>query len=110
MEHVTPSDSEPQIPVDDVTLTPLAAGERISINTGRLEPGAVVPEHSHEHEQVGYVVHGELTLVVDGEATTVREGESFALASGEPHAAENRTDEPAVAVDAFSPPRHQADW
>lgn len=110
MEYVTLADSEPQNPVDGVTLTPLAVGNHLSINTGRLEPGAVVPEHSHEHEQIGYVLRGELTLLVNGEPTTVSSGESFALASGEPHAAENRTDELTVALDAFSPPRHHADW
>lgn len=110
MEHVAPSDREAQHPVDGVTLTPLAVGERMSMNTGRLEPGATVPEHSHHHEQIGYVISGELTLIVDGDAVTLGPGESFALESNEPHAAENRGDEPAIAVDIFSPPRHHADW
>jgi quercetin dioxygenase-like cupin family protein len=89
---------------DGVHLTPLAATDRMSVSHFHVEPGARVPEHSHRHEQVGFVCDGALTLIAGGEYT-VTTGESYALADGEVHAAENRGDVAAAGVDVFSPPR-----
>lgn len=96
--------------VDGVHLTQLVTGDDMSVQRGVVEAGATVPEHSHPHEQVGYVLEGTLTFVLGDEEVDVSAGESFALAGGEPHAAENRTDERVVAIDVFSPPRTDADW
>jgi quercetin dioxygenase-like cupin family protein len=97
--------------VEGVHLTKLVVGDDVSVQRGVVEAGAAVPEHSHPHEQVGYVVEGTLTFVLeDGEERAVSAGESFALAGGEPHAAENRTEGRVVAIDVFSPPRTEADW
>jgi len=94
-----------------VYLAQLAAGEEMSIQHLRLEPGARVPEHSHHHEQVGFVYRGEQTFVLDdGETVAVAAGGSYHLAGGEAHAAENRRDEELRAVDVFSPPRPNPNW
>jgi quercetin dioxygenase-like cupin family protein len=96
---------------DGVYLTHLAAGERISVLGVEMEPGARVPEHSHHHEQLGYVFQGEQTFILaDGETVTAGPGDSYALASEEAHAAENRADERLVAIDIFSPPREMPTW
>lgn len=50
--------------VDGVHLTQLAVGEQMSVQHFHIEPGAMVPEHSHPHEQVGYVARGTLTFMV----------------------------------------------
>ena len=93
-----------------VYLAQLAAGERMSVQHVHLEPGAVVPEHDHDHEQVGFVYDGAMTFVVDGEEVVVGTGESYALLSGESHGVRNDGDDPAVAIDVFSPPRANPDW
>ncbi|MFC7028320.1 cupin domain-containing protein [Halomicroarcula sp. GCM10025710] len=70
-----------------------------------------MPEHSHHHEQVGFVYQGAQTFVLeDGEAVTVEAGESYRLESHEVHAAENRGDDELLAIDIFSPPRPNPDW
>lgn len=111
MERVATDDAEAVEAVSDVHLSVLAGADRMNVQHFRIEPGATVPSHSHEQEQVGYVVAGELTFVLEGgEEVVVREGDSFALESEEVHAAENRGEETVEGVDIFSPPRTMADW
>ncbi|WP_276271181.1 cupin domain-containing protein [Haloarcula litorea] len=93
-----------------VHLAQLAAGDEMSIQHLRMEPGSRVPEHDHHHEQVGFVYQGEQTFVLDDDTVTVGPGESYWLESHEVHAAENRGDETLLAIDVFSPPRPDPDW
>jgi quercetin dioxygenase-like cupin family protein len=37
-------------------------GERITLGAVELDPNVVLPEHSHEHEQLGIVLLGSLTF------------------------------------------------
>jgi quercetin dioxygenase-like cupin family protein len=94
-----------------VYLAQLAVGEAMSIQHLRIEPGGRVPEHSHHHEQVGFVYQGEQTFVLgDGSETVLAPGESYWLEREEIHAAENRGEEELLAIDVFSPPRPNPDW
>ena len=110
MQSMAPADGETVEVVDGVHLTQLAAGERTSVQHFHIEPGATVPEHSHHHEQAGFIVKGALTFLVDGEAVVTGSGESYVIPGDEPHAAENRADVPVDGVDIFSPPRENPDW
>ena len=97
--------------MDGVFLTQMAVGEEMSIQHLRMDPGAVIPIHSHHHEQVGFVYQGEQTFVLEDEATvTVGAGESYTLAGDEPHGAQNRGEEVMLAIDIFGPPRPNPDW
>lgn len=109
--EVVPEDAiEATEAVEAVHLKLLAGGERANVQHFEVEAGATVPEHSHPHEQLGYMLSGELTFIVDGEEKVVRAGDSYVLDGGEPHAAENRGDEPAIGLDVFAPPRDDPDW
>ena len=110
MEHVTSDGVEFAEPIDGVQLALLAAGERMNVQRFRIEPGASVPEHSHPHEQVGYVLTGELTFLIEGEEVVVKHGGSYRLASEESHGVENRSDVVVEGIDVFSPPRTDPDW
>ena len=111
MDRVPLADHDSTEAVDDVHLTQLAVGEEMSVQHFRIEPGAVVPEHTHHHEQTGYVFSGELTFVLaDGDEVTVGPDESYVLLSEEAHGAENRGDETVLGIDVFSPPRANPDW
>ncbi len=96
--------------VEGVHLTQLVAGDRMSIQHFHVEPGAAVPEHSHEHEQLGYVYDGALAFEVGGEEFVISPNESYAIPSGEPHAAVNRGDDPVRGIDVFAPARPNPDW
>ncbi|MFC7019462.1 MULTISPECIES: cupin domain-containing protein [Haloarcula] len=110
MEEVPQAATETVEVVDGVHLTEMAAGERMSVQHFHFESGAVIPEHSHDHEQVGFVVRGTFTFVADGEEYVIGPGDSYVVSGGEPHRAENRTDEPVTGIDVFSPPRVDVDW
>lgn len=110
MESKAPADGETVEVVEGVHLTQLVAGDRLSVQHFHVEPGASIPEHSHEHEQAGYVARGTLTFAVDGETHVIGAGESYVLAGGEPHAAANRGEDSVSGVDVFSPPRENPDW
>jgi mannose-6-phosphate isomerase-like protein (cupin superfamily) len=105
MEVISPADRETVEPVENGFLTQMGAGERMSIQHFRLNPDAGAPRHSHEHEQVGYLVEGTLTIVVDEGEHSVEAGDAYLIPSSEAHAIWNRGNEPAVGVETFSPPR-----
>jgi len=114
---VVPPDVPPTAEMDETEVEPgvflaqLAAGNEMSIQHLRMAPGARVPEHSHHHEQVGFVYEGEQTFVLeDGDEVTIHPGGSYRLESHEVHAAENQADTTLRAIDVFSPPRPNPDW
>jgi quercetin dioxygenase-like cupin family protein len=110
MERVSGADVESTEVVDGVHLSQLAAGTEMSVLHYRIEPGAVVPEHSHPHEQTGYLMRGSLTFRIDGEEIVATAGDSYAIPGEEPHEVANRGEETAEGVDVFSPPRLTPNW
>jgi len=110
METVQHSARETVEAVDGVHLTQLAVGAEMSVQHFHIEPGATVPEHSHHHEQVGYVSGGTCVFLVDGAEHVVGPGDSYRIPGDEPHAVENRSEEPVDGIDVFAPPRADPDW
>lgn len=110
MESMSPADGRTVEVVDGVYLTQLVCGERTSLQHFHIESGASVPEHSHEHEQTGYVARGTVTFLVDGEEHVIHPGESFVIPPDVPHAARNHSEMPVDGIDVFSPPRPDPPW
>lgn len=110
MQVISESDVEGTEAVDGVHLKLLAGGEHENVQHFTIEPGATVPAHSHPHEQVGYMLSGELTFTVDGDEHVLEPGDSYVIPGDETHAAANHGDTPAVGLDVFSPPRDDPDW
>ena len=79
-------------------------GELGMLNLIEFEAGAVVPLHSHPHEQLGIVLRGMQALVVDGVAHELRPMEGYVLPGGVEHSAYCGPDG-ALVLDVFSPPR-----
>ena len=50
-----------------------------------MEPGSSLPEHRHIHEQISYVLEGEVQANIAGQCRTVRKGELYAVKSNQPH-------------------------
>jgi quercetin dioxygenase-like cupin family protein len=74
-----------------------------------LKRGSVVPRHSHENEQLTYVLEGSLRFWLGedlADVVDVNAGEVLVIPSWVPHRAEALAD--TLDVDVFSPPR--ADW
>ena len=82
-------------------------GRNASLAVVELEPNAVVPEHRHEHEQLGLCIRGSITFTIDGERRELGPGGTWRITSDLPHDAVAGPDG-ATVVDIFSPVR--ADW
>jgi len=62
------------------------------------------PLHSHPHEQVSYVIEGEINFVMEGKTTRLGPGDMFLVPSGVPHTIQLLT-EHARLIDCFTPIR-----
>jgi quercetin dioxygenase-like cupin family protein len=82
-------------------------GRNASLAVVDLAPGAIVPEHRHEHEQLGLCIRGSITFTIDGERRELGPGGTWRITSNLPHDAVAGPDGASV-VDIFSPVR--ADW
>ncbi|MFO8058418.1 MAG: cupin domain-containing protein [bacterium] len=78
--------------------------EKVMVTFVELEEGAVIPPHSHEHEQISLIISGSLFFNVDGEERLVKPGEVVVIPSGVEHSV-SAVSGPAVAYDCFSPVR-----
>jgi quercetin dioxygenase-like cupin family protein len=71
-----------------------------------IDAHAVVPIHNHPHEQAGTIISGRLQMTIDGEARWLEPGDSYIIPGGVDHKAV-AGDEPARALDIFSPVREE---
>lgn len=110
MDVVSTDDRGTAEPLAGVHLTQVAAGESMSIQHFRIEAGASVGVHDHHHEQLGFLIAGELDFTAAEETVRVTAGDSYAIPSDEPHGVENTGDEPAIGIEIFSPPRPTPPW
>ena len=98
-----------EIALDKVTemiSRKIVSGEREMLAQIYLKRGAMVPIHSHDSEQMTYILQGALRFLVCGEEFIVREGEVLHIPSRLPHQAEALED--TLELDVFSPIR--AEW
>ena len=92
--------------VTEMISRKLVTGERQMLAQIYLKKGALVPMHSHESEQMTYVLQGALKFLVGGMEVTLREGEVLHIPSRVEHQAEALED--TFELDVFSPIRQ--DW
>ena len=92
--------------VTEMVSRKIITGEREMLTQIYLKRGCLVPAHSHESEQMTYVLQGALRFLIDGEEITVREGEVLHIPSWVVHQAEALDD--TFELDLFSPIRQ--DW
>lgn len=105
-------DDIPRETVTDDIGRRLFTGKRMMLAQVYLDKGAIVPWHSHENEQLTWVVTGALRFLIGNEGTDdvedvlVAAGDVLYIPSNVPHRAEALED--TLDVDIFSPPRE--DW
>ena len=99
----------PKERLSDVLDRKLITGDRMMLAHVYLKKGAVVPQHSHENEQITYILEGGLRFWIGADESQVIDvlaGEVLHIPSHVPHKAEALED--TLDVDVFSPPRQ--DW
>ena len=86
----------------------LITGDRMMLAHVYLEKGCIVPQHSHENEQLTYILSGALKFWIGEEKREqiVGAGEVLVIPSNVLHMAEALED--TLDVDIFDPPRQ--DW
>lgn len=89
--------------VKGVHLKTMVYGAKTLLTEVRMDKGAVIPPHSHPHEQTGYLVSGQMDFLVDGEHTLANPGDSWNIAGDVEHGA--TAIEASVVVEVFSPVR-----
>ncbi|HEY3784089.1 MAG TPA: cupin domain-containing protein [Steroidobacteraceae bacterium] len=102
-------DRIPEEPLKGTITRRLITGERMMIAHVYLKKGDDVPRHSHDNEQLTYILQGSLHFWLganDEREITVRAGEVLVIPSNVPHRALAMED--TLDVDVFSPPRQ--DW
>ena len=70
-----------------------------------IKKGSVVPEHHHIHEQITFILEGQLDMVINGESHSLTSGMYHIIHSDVPHSAVAVTD--VIAIDTFSPVREE---
>ena len=81
----------------------LVHGERTLLAEFAFERGAILPSHSHPHEQTGYLVSGRMMLTIGDTEYDVHPGDAWIVPGGVLHGAQAVED--CVAVEVFSPVR-----
>lgn len=89
--------------VQGVAMKTLVHGDNTLCTEFRLQAGHLLPMHSHEQEQTGYLVSGSIKLTIGEESFEVEAGDSWCIPGNVIHGAEVRTD--AVAIEVFAPVR-----
>lgn len=88
-----------------VSRRTLNYGDRVSVHEITLEQGAVVPEHTHPHEQTGYLVSGRLLFEMPELRRELGPGDGWLVPGGVAHQVTALED--SLAIDIFSPPREE---
>ena len=83
----------------------LTEGEHMMLVEVTLAQSAVVPSHTHPHEQIGYLASGRLLFEIGEEQRELSAGDSWLVPSNVPH--QVTVLETSVAIDIFSPPREE---
>jgi len=91
----------------DGVVVRVVEGERTTLAVIELDPDCLVPEHSHDNEQLGVLVAGLLEFRIGDETRRVGPGGTWSIPANVPHQVQAGP-EGAVAVEAFVPPR--SDW
>jgi len=81
----------------------LIHGDKGTISIWEIKKGSILETHRHVHEQITYVMDGELEMIIDGIKYLFTPGMTHVIPSNTPHSAIAITD--VKVIDFFSPAR-----
>ena len=81
-------------------------GEKTMMSLVEIAPKAILPSHTHPHEQAGIVLQGEFEFTIGGETRLLRPGDAYVIPGGVEHHLVG-SDGWSLALDIFSPPREE---
>lgn len=80
------------------------SGEQTMLTFFDFTPDAVIPDHKHPHEQITYLLLGEMEMIVAGETKLLKAGDGVVIPGNIEHSAKIIKG-PAKALDAWYPRR-----
>jgi quercetin dioxygenase-like cupin family protein len=89
--------------IKGIRIKTICYGKETLMTEFRLEKDSILTEHSHVHEQTGYLVSGKIKLYIDGVPRLINPGDSWNISSNVKHKAEILED--SLALEIFSPRR-----
>jgi quercetin dioxygenase-like cupin family protein len=81
----------------------LIHGSKMSLAFWEVDPGAEVPPHNHEHEQIMHVMEGQFEFTLEGVTRVYGPGDLVLIPSMATHSGKALT--PCRLMDVFSPVR-----
>ena len=88
-----------------IRMKTLVHGEKTLFTEFHMQKGSRLPDHSHPHEQTGYLVSGKMRLTVGEESLEADPGDSWCVPGNARHRAEILED--SVVIEVFSPVREE---
>ena len=80
-----------------------AHGDKHTFGYVEIKKGSVVPEHHHIHEQITYILEGQLDMVIGGESCPLTAGMYHIIPSNVSHSALAMSN--CKVIETFSPVR-----
>lgn len=84
-------------------MTRLVHGDKSTVSFVEIERGIKMPAHQHMHEQVTYILEGDLEMEIGGVVYTLTAGTVHVIPPNTLHSANALTD--CRVIDFFSPSR-----
>ncbi|WP_353779826.1 cupin domain-containing protein [Winogradskyella sp. 3972H.M.0a.05] len=78
-------------------------GNNMTTAHWNIDEGALLPEHSHAHEQIAIVTEGKFELTIEGKSTVCESGGVMVIPSNAIHSGRALTD--CKIIDIFAPVR-----
>jgi quercetin dioxygenase-like cupin family protein len=80
-------------------------GQQSTLAFWEIKKGHTLPLHHHVHEQITYIVSGELEMMIGDEKHVLTSGTTNVIPSNTPHSGYALTD--CVVIDTFCPVREE---
>lgn len=80
-------------------------GEKLSFGLVHIEKGSILGLHHHHHEQITYMLDGEMEMEIGGKKILLTKGNYSVIPSNVPHSAIAYSD--CTVIDVFSPVREE---
>lgn len=84
-------------------IAKLVHGKKCSLSLVDIKKGSLLAKHKHKHEQITFIVEGELEMKIGKKEMLLTAGTVHVIQSYKPHSAKALTD--CRVIDVFSPVR-----
>ncbi len=103
MNFFRESDLKVRKVLEGITLKAVS-GHKTMMTFFEFEPNAIIPIHKHPHEQITYIIEGEMEFTIKGEIRILKKGDGVVILSNQEHSAKI-LDKATKAIDAWYPIR-----